>query len=146
MAKSNGYDHGGRKRAGGSDGRVHSPEYFHDKIAFRAGAARYRDEADQDSERVEPLPDRGSFRGEAPQSYIRSDERIHEEVDVALTDDDHLDATSIEVTVEKGLCILKGTVDDRTSKHRAEEIAGSITGVSDVRNELRVSNSISRIT
>lgn len=79
-----------------------------------------------------------SQRGRGPQSYRRSDERIREEVCDLLTDDDLIDATEIEVRVDQGEVTLSGTVSDRMCKRAAEDLADAVSGVHNVRNELRV--------
>jgi hypothetical protein len=81
---------------------------------------------------------RGLFRGRAPKGYMRSDERIREEVNERLMQDEDLDPSEIEVTVQKGEVTLKGTVRDRTEKHRAEDLAEDVLGVKDVHNQIRV--------
>ena len=77
-------------------------------------------------------------RGRGPKNYTRSDERIREDVSERLSDDDHLDASDIEVQVGQGVVTLTGTVEERWEKHRAEDIAGSCSGVRDVLNQIRV--------
>ena len=81
---------------------------------------------------------RGPHHGKGPASYQRSDERIKEMVNEALTDHDEIDATSIEVNVKAGEVTLTGTVEDRRMKRLAEECAESVRGVKDVQNQLRV--------
>jgi osmotically-inducible protein OsmY len=75
--------------------------------------------------------------GRGPKGYVRSDERIREDVCDRLSDDDEIDARDITVTVKNADVILEGTVIDRRSKHRAEDIAESISGVKNVTNQLR---------
>ena len=53
-----------------------------------------------------------------PKNYRRSDDRIAEEVCARLTDDDHIDATNIDLCVEKGVVTLSGTVSSRWAKRR----------------------------
>ena len=77
-------------------------------------------------------------RGKGPQGYTRSDDRIKECVCDALTDDNDVDATHIEVVVKNGEVILTGTVEDRETKRCAEDIAERQPGVKDVQNQLRV--------
>jgi osmotically-inducible protein OsmY len=86
----------------------------------------------------------GAFRsntqsqyGKGPKGYVRSDERIREDVCDRLSDDDEIDARDITVTVKNAEVILEGTVNDRRSKHRAEDVAESVSGVKDVTNHLR---------
>lgn len=75
--------------------------------------------------------------GKGPKGYVRSDERIREDVCDRLSDDDEVDASDITVTVKNAEVILEGTVGDRHSKHRAEDISESISGVREVTNHLR---------
>jgi osmotically-inducible protein OsmY len=84
-----------------------------------------------------------SHRGKGPQGYVRSDERIRESVCEVLTDDHHVDASGIEVTVKNGEVVLSGTVDDRMQKRRAEDIVENLTGVRDVVNQLRIVTQVS---
>jgi osmotically-inducible protein OsmY len=79
-------------------------------------------------------------RGKGPRGYRRSDERIREDLCDCLTDDPFLDASEIEVKVESCEVILTGSVSSRDDKRRAEDLAESISGVNDVRNNLRVTN------
>jgi hypothetical protein len=75
--------------------------------------------------------------GKGPKGYVRSDERIREDVCDRLSDDDELDASDITVNVTAGEVRLEGTVLDRHSKHRAEDVAEAVSGVRDVTNNLR---------
>jgi osmotically-inducible protein OsmY len=52
----------------------------------------------------------GQHRGKGPKNYQRSDSRIQEDVNDALTDDPRIDATNIEVTVNNGEVTINGTV------------------------------------
>lgn len=81
-------------------------------------------------------------RGRGPKAYVRSDERIREDVNDRLTDDSWIDASNIDVTVSEGEVTLTGTVDNRTSKRRAEDVVDGITGVKHVQNNLRYSSGI----
>lgn len=80
----------------------------------------------------------GGFRGKGPKGYQRSDERITEEVNQALADDDDLDASDIEVSVSSGEVTLTGTVSNRQAKRWAEDLVEGISGVNEVQNHLRV--------
>jgi hypothetical protein len=79
-----------------------------------------------------------SFRGRGPQSYTRSDQRIHEDVCDHLTEDHDVDAHDIEVKVTSGDVTLSGRVVDRWMKYRAEEIAERVAGVKEVTNHIKV--------
>jgi len=80
----------------------------------------------------------GQHRGKGPKGYQRSDDRIKEEINDRLTDDSLIDASEIEVEVDNGVVSLAGSVDSRETKRRAEDLAESISGVSNVENRLSV--------
>lgn len=80
----------------------------------------------------------GKYRGRGPKNYRRSDDRLREEVCDRLTDNEWLDASDVEVNVVAGEVILTGAVDSRYAKRLAENIAESVSGVSNVQNNLRV--------
>lgn len=84
-----------------------------------------------------PGVQRGPFSGRGPKGYRRSDDSIRDDVNEALTRDAELDAWDILVTVDDGEVTLEGTVADRRSKRRAEDLAEQ-RGVRDVHNRLRV--------
>ncbi len=73
-----------------------------------------------------------------PKNYVRPDARIFEDVCEMLTDHGDLDASEIEVTVDDGDVILRGTVRSRWAKYYAEDLAMAAGGVRDVVNELRI--------
>jgi osmotically-inducible protein OsmY len=102
-------------------------------------ARRRRTESGRGVERGEGRGS-GLYRGRGPKNYRRPDERIREEINDRLTDNDWLDASDIDVSVVAGEVTLSGTVDSRYSKRLAEDIAESVTGVSNVQNNLRVMN------
>lgn len=81
---------------------------------------------------------RGKHRGKGPRGYKRSDDRIHEDVSDRLSDDVYVDASDVEVKVEGAEVILSGTVHSREEKRRAEDLAESVSGVTNVQNLLRV--------
>jgi len=80
----------------------------------------------------------GSFAGRGPKNYQRSDERIREDVIERLTDDDRVDASDVDVTVRDGEVTLGGQVHDRRMRRAAEECIEDLSGVRDIRNELRL--------
>jgi hypothetical protein len=80
----------------------------------------------------------GQHRGKGPRGYKRLDERIREEVNDRLCFDDRLDASEIVVSVQDGEVSLSGTVTDKASKRRAEDIVEEISGVSNVENRIRI--------
>jgi osmotically-inducible protein OsmY len=82
---------------------------------------------------------RADFAGRGPKGYQRSDTRIYEDVCDRLADAPDIDASDIEVNVDKGEVRLSGTVPDREDKRRTEDIIENISGVREVHNNLRVS-------
>src|SRR3546814_13288594 len=81
-------------------------------------------------------------RGRGPKNYVRSDERIREDVNDRLTEDVWLDASEIDVAVESGEVTLSGTVVDRRAKRRAEDCVDAISGVKHVQNNLRYTSGV----
>jgi osmotically-inducible protein OsmY len=87
----------------------------------------------------------GQHRGKGPRNYSRSDERIKDDINDRLSDDPFVDATDIDVAVSNGDVRLTGTVDHRSTKRRAEDLAESVSGVKNVENRLRVAQPVSGI-
>lgn len=81
---------------------------------------------------------RSSHAGKGPKGYKRSDDRIKEDVCDRLSMDDDVDASDITVTVRNGEVTLDGSVETRRMKHRAEDIAEDVSGVTDIHNNVRV--------
>ncbi|HEV3469137.1 MAG TPA: BON domain-containing protein [Pyrinomonadaceae bacterium] len=96
-----------------------------------------RDE-DEDDRRRYGREGGGRYRGRGPRNYRRSDERIRDDINDRLTENDWLDASDIEVQVTGGEVTLIGTVESRYAKRLAEDIAESVSGVTHVQNNLRV--------
>ncbi len=76
--------------------------------------------------------------GKGPRGYRRTDDRIYEEVCVALMNDPTVDASEIGVKVHDGIVTLEGHAHGRTEKRIAEMISVEIPGVLDVRNDIRI--------
>jgi len=93
---------------------------------------------DEDAERRRHMDQQREHRGRGPKNYRRSDERIKEDVNDRLSDDYYVDASDIEVAVSNTEVTLTGTVNSRADKRRAEDIADSVSGVTNVENRLRV--------
>ncbi len=83
-------------------------------------------------------PASGPYAGYGPRGYQRSDQRIQDEVCDLLTQDGEVDARDIEVSVQDGEVTLKGSVDSRRTKRRAEDVVDAVYGVRDVHNELHI--------
>jgi hypothetical protein len=82
-----------------------------------------------------------NHKGKGPKNYHRSEERIREDVCDRLSDDYVIDASDIDIKVNGSDVILSGTVNSRQEKRRAEDLAESVSGVTNVQNQLRVSSS-----
>lgn len=82
----------------------------------------------------------GQHKGKGPRDYRRSDERILEDACDRLSDDSFVDASEIDVKVTGSEVILTGTVESREAKRRAEDIVESISGVTNVQNNLKVNS------
>ncbi|MGH8311452.1 MAG: BON domain-containing protein [Steroidobacteraceae bacterium] len=80
----------------------------------------------------------GEYAGRGPKNYRRSDERICEDACDRLTQDPHVDASEIQVSVKDGEITLEGTVAERRMKHIAEDCIESVSGARQVHNRLRV--------
>jgi osmotically-inducible protein OsmY len=93
---------------------------------------------DEEAERRRRMDQQREHRGRGPKGYRRSDERIKEDVNDRLSDDYYLDASEVEVVVANSEVTLTGTVNSREDKRRAEDIAESVSGVTNVENRLRV--------
>ena len=114
----------------GGEGR-HQPGDLPDDAGLGGASSRW--------ERAYRDQGRASYRGRGPRGYVRSDERILEDVHERLCDDPIVDATDLEVHCEQGHVILSGRVPMRWMKHRAEDIVDSLPGVKDIDNRIRVS-------
>ncbi|WP_081478084.1 BON domain-containing protein [Achromobacter arsenitoxydans] len=80
--------------------------------------------------------DRGSRRTD-PKGYIRSDERVRENVCESLAHSG-LDVSDVSVSVADGKVTLEGTVPNRRMKHDVEDCTVECAGVKDVENRIRV--------
>ncbi|WP_267898812.1 BON domain-containing protein [Sorangium cellulosum] len=63
---------------------------------------------------------------------------MREDICDQISDHPDLDASEVEVKVQNGEVILSGTVRERRFKHQLEVLAERISGVTDVRNEIRL--------
>ena len=79
--------------------------------------------------------------GKGPKGWKRSDERIREEACEALYHNPRVDASDIEVDVHDRIITLSGNVDSRDTKRFVERCVEDITGVEDVYNHLRITDS-----
>ena len=129
----------GRWEGGGWEGRWEGGmESGGERGQQRSNVTRFGQRREGQSSTSQGMPGRQSFAGRGPQGYKRSDERITEDINEELTQDPELDASDVTVEIKNGEVILKGSVPDRESKRRAEDIAESCSGVKDVLNQLRI--------
>jgi hypothetical protein len=84
--------------------------------------------------------DRGmeSQFGKGPKGYVRSDERLKEDISEKLTRDWAVDATDISVEAKNGAVTLTGSVDNRQLKHYVEDLVENCSGVREIDNRLSV--------
>jgi osmotically-inducible protein OsmY len=119
--------------------RAQEPRSFWDKTSDEVSSWFGDDEAARRRRQDEIRA--GHHIGRGPSDYVRSDERIREDVNDRLTDDPHIDATGVTVQVKSGEVTLSGTVKSRNDKRHAEDLAESCSGVKHVQNNLRVHDS-----
>lgn len=118
-----------------------SRDYQEDRGFFERAGDEVRSwfgDDDAERRRDRDMREAGYHRGRGPKGYQRSDARIMEDVNDRLTDDPHLDASEIEVSVKGREVTLTGTVNSRFEKRHAEDLAEAVSGVSHVQNNLRV--------
>lgn len=80
-----------------------------------------------------------SHAGKGPRGFWRSDERLHEVICERLSDDPHIDASEISVTVAHGEVTLEGRVADRRTKHYVEDVVDAVSWGAPIYNRLRTS-------
>lgn len=73
-----------------------------------------------------------------PKNYVRSDERIQENLCEQLAQTLHVDTSDVTVEVKGGKVTLYGTVPHRQMKHWIEDFVADYGGVTEVENKLRV--------
>ena len=137
----------------GSPGEFDQP---HGRIGFGwEGAFGSEGEFSARSDRIRPahgavhgLEGSGGGRAEqdnpprqrrGPKNYVRSDERIKDEIYERLTREQRIDASDVTIEVEGGTARLYGSVAHRQMMHWIEDIAADCHGVNDVENKLTVS-------
>jgi hypothetical protein len=135
---SMGHDHMNyRGQSGAQSGGAYDQSYRGQGVRGdmdRGGRSGGRDDGRRDIEHGE----HGPHAGKGPKGFQRTDERILEMVQEALTDDSFVDATHITVDVKDREVTLNGTVDDRATKRRAEAVVEALSGVKDIHNQLRL--------
>jgi len=125
----------------GNENRGQEDRNWLDKASDEVSSWFGDDEAERRRDRDKQMS--GQHKGKGPKNYSRTDERIKEDINDRLSDDPFIDASEIEVTVNSGEVTLTGTVDERSAKRRAEDIADAVSGVKNVENRIRVGQSSS---
>lgn len=139
-------DHYGRERGHGHDIGYHgSGDEGHAAHPGRYAGGAYGGYAEQTrgepgsgaygQPRGQPGED---FRGRGPKNYVRSDERLREDLNERLTVAPDIDASDIEVHVDAGRVRLSGQVDRRETRYRVEDLVSHCSGVHEIDNQLRV--------
>ena len=91
----------------------------------------------QGSIATDPLATHSTQAGKGPRGYVRSDERIYEDVCEALMRNDELDASGVDVSVKAGKVVLKGTVSSQWAVYEMEKVARACPGVKEIENRLQ---------
>jgi hypothetical protein len=123
----------GEQYAGGIGSGNYESEYAPDRRG--CGSEQFQDRDERPYGYGRQLE---SHTGRGPRGYRRSDERILEDVCERLTKHRDVDASDIEVDVRNGVVTMTGTVEGRSQKFIAEQIAESVSGVTDIHNRIRV--------
>jgi hypothetical protein len=79
-----------------------------------------------------------NFAGRGPKGYVRSDERIREEVCEKLTAHSEINPRGMEVKVSEGLVTLEGVVESRQQKRSIEDLVDEVIGIKDIHNHLTI--------
>ena len=120
-------------------------EHYHAFEGYNVGAYRGLHDSlkegarrQQRSRSGSQAAERGPYEGKGPRNFVRADARILDDVNYRLTRNGRVNASHIGVTVKDGVVALSGTAPDRRQKWLAEDVAGSVFGVKDVENLLKV--------
>jgi osmotically-inducible protein OsmY len=139
---SGGYGAGGYGSGGYGSGRVGSGAQPHrdytDRSSYRSDGWRGLNYPASQVYGNRDMPEQRNYAGHGPRGYQRSDQRVNEDVCDRLCDAPDVDARNIEVSVSNGEVTLNGSVSDRDQKRRAEDLIEQVSGVREVRNNLRV--------
>lgn len=76
--------------------------------------------------------------GSKSSDRIKSDDKLRDEVSLALLQSPQLDASEVEVSVLDGVVTLSGTVTGRLMKKEAEACLDPIIGIVAVRNDIEL--------
>jgi osmotically-inducible protein OsmY len=77
--------------------------------------------------------------GGAPAHAMSGDERaLLAQIHAALSMEGHTDTHRVDIIVQGSIVILRGTVPGPSTSARIEDVAGRVTGVTEVWNELDI--------
>lgn len=100
---------------------------------------------DDDAERRRRMDKmNGPHAGKGPKGYVRTDAKIKEDIEDRLYHHSFIDATEIEVKVKDGDVTLTGTVSDKYTRRRVENLIDNVSGVRDVDNNLKIERATTR--
>lgn len=77
-------------------------------------------------------------------SYQKQEDRIRMEIHQALTEHPGIDAANIDISIDSGVVVLRGIIDDRRQRCLALKLAEEVPGVREVRNELKIESPTER--
>ena len=77
-------------------------------------------------------------RRQGPKGYVRSDDRIKEDVSDQLSYAQGIDVSDVEVSVKSGEVTLTGTIPSRDDKYEIERVVEGVFGVTEIDNRLKV--------
>ena len=126
------------KKSNGSNNNVPYRQEDARRHGHLESPARQEENYERDQRQKRHGAGQGQHYGRGPQGWVRSDERILEEINERLSEDTFIDAREMRVEIKNGEVSLKGTVESQEVKQKVAEIAESVLGVSQVRNELQV--------
>ena len=110
--------------------RIHDDRYEEDEYAN-----------DHDPSYLEEYDMKVNHFGKGPKGYQRSPARIKDEACEILARDFELDASGITIDLENRVLILKGEVNSRRDKRRAEWLLEELPGIEDIRNLISIKKS-----
>jgi len=67
-----------------------------------------------------------------------SDDKIYDQVRQKLANDPDVKGGGFDVTVKDGVVTLKGTVNDKNAREKAERLTKKVKGVTKVDNQLKI--------
>lgn len=85
-------------------------------------------------------------RGRIPKGYVRSDERLKEDIAERLIRHPEIDASEVDIDAKLGVITLTGTVEQRYMKHQLEDLVENVMGVKDIQNHITVKPRVQQTT